>query len=92
MPIADPLFRGDLIKTFLGIGAKIIILSGVFAFLGLFFSNRIAGPVYRLSKDIIRMAENADLTLSFSLRDKDELQDVAIGIRSASPQRQWFIY
>ena len=73
----DPNIRRVVLKTFIFMAVKILSLSLFMSFLGLFLSNRIAGPIHRLSKDIITMSENADLTMRFSLREKDELTDIA---------------
>lgn len=77
IPFDDPHTRKDLIGTFIFMGVKIIALSFFFSLLGLYLSNRVAGPIHRLSRDIIRMSEHADLTVTFTLREKDELHDIA---------------
>ena len=42
----------------------------------LIVSNRLAGPIYRLEKDIAKVAQG-DLSVRFRLRQKDELQSLA---------------
>lgn len=68
----------DFILPGLALAAAIVIavvgLSA--ALLALFLSHRIAGPAYRLSKDIALFTDG-DLTKVFVLREKDELQTVA---------------
>ncbi|MFH1457703.1 MAG: HAMP domain-containing protein [Candidatus Omnitrophota bacterium] len=49
----------------------------------LFSSNRIAGPIYRLSKEIERLKEG-DLTGSFKIRSKDEFQELARNLNEMS--------
>lgn len=44
-----------------------------------FVSNHIAGPIYRLQKDIIRFAEG-NLKVYFHIRKKDELQELAVAL------------
>lgn len=44
-----------------------------------FVSNRIAGPIYRLQKDIAKFAEG-DLKVYFHIRKKDELQELAVSL------------
>lgn len=77
IPQASPELKKELIGTFIFITAKVIALTVVLAFFGLLLSNQIAGPVYRLSQDIIALAENADLTVRFNLRERDEVKEVA---------------
>lgn len=71
-----------LTNMFIVMLVKIAILSIIFSFLGLFLSSRIAGPMYKLSQNIKYIAEHADLTVSFPLREKDELKEVAESLNS----------
>lgn len=54
-------------------------VSALILFWGVLISHRIAGPVYRLEKDLERIA-NGDLSLRIKLRKKDELGSIAAGI------------
>lgn len=77
IPEHDVLMRKELIQTFIGIGIKIIIFSIIFSFLGLYLSSRFAGPIHRLTKEILYVSENADLTYMFKIRDNDELIEIS---------------
>lgn len=55
------------------------IISVAILFWGLIVSHRIAGPVYRLEKDLERM-EKGELGLRIKIRKKDELGSIAEGI------------
>ena len=59
-----------------------VIVSGVVTYIfGLFFSHKMAGPVYRLRNDIAEMTEG-DLERKVSLRKKDYFQLLATDINS----------
>ncbi|MFH1380363.1 MAG: methyl-accepting chemotaxis protein [bacterium] len=73
----NPELINDLIQTFVFMCGKIVILTIIFAFLGLYLSNRIAGPVYKLTQKIKLIADTSDLTVCFPLRKNDELKDLA---------------
>lgn len=64
------------LKPLVGISALYIILIAVF---GLFFSHKMAGPVYRIKRtlDDAQQGKIDIKTLQFRLRKKDELQDLA---------------
>lgn len=49
----------------------------------LFASNRIAGPIYRLSREVDRIKQG-DLTGSFRIRNKDEFQYLAKNLHEMS--------
>jgi len=51
-----------------------LVLSLVFA---LFYSARLAGPIYRLSQDMLRVARGEPIRPTFHLRGGDEMQEVA---------------
>ncbi|MFA5138553.1 MAG: HAMP domain-containing protein [Elusimicrobiota bacterium] len=51
-----------------------LLLTLVFA---LYYSNRLAGPLHRLTQDILRLARGEKTRLDFALRDADEMQEVA---------------
>ena len=46
-------------------------------FISLFFPLKIAGPLYRIEKDLKDHVRNGDLTMRFRLRKGDELVDLA---------------
>ena len=77
IPQADPEYGRNLMRMITGMSVKIILLSVIFSFLGLYLSNRIAGPTHRLARDISRMSEQADLTVTFPIREHDELKEIS---------------
>jgi len=54
-------------------GFGLLVLGMFFAF-GLFISNFVAGPIYRLEKTFEKMGEG-DLSMNVQIRKDDELQD-----------------
>jgi len=68
----------DFILPFLMISCLAgIIMSGILTIIiTLFISHRIAGPIYRLEKDIIEV-NKGNLCLDINVRENDELQDLA---------------
>ncbi len=56
-----------------------LVLMVVFSFLGLRYSHRIAGPVYRISKDIDRVLQG-EQGVRVKLRSKDRLQELSIQV------------
>lgn len=46
-------------------------------FFALYYSRGLAGPVHRLGQDMLRLARGEKTELSFSLRESDELQELA---------------
>ncbi|MEW6101567.1 MAG: hypothetical protein AB1481_04660 [Candidatus Omnitrophota bacterium] len=57
--------------------ALVVIIIGAFTILiTLFSSHRIAGPLYRMEKDIQELS-SGNLKIKFSLRDSDELKALA---------------
>lgn len=53
------------------------LLSTLIGFvLSLFYPHHIAGPLYRIEKDVLRIGEG-DLTVNISLRKGDEVMDLA---------------
>jgi len=65
------------INIILLLGLPVIIIA--ILWWGLFISHRIAGPVYRLEKDLDKIAKG-DFSLRIKLRKKDELSSIAAGI------------
>lgn len=47
---------------------------------GLLLSHRIAGPIYRLERELDRIAREGDFSVRLKLRRKDELGSIAGGI------------
>lgn len=58
------------------------VMAFVIVLLTILLSHRIAGPVYRLKRGLKAVIEG-DLTVRFSLREKDELKELAAGIDTA---------
>jgi methyl-accepting chemotaxis protein len=46
-------------------------------FFSIYLSHKIAGPLYRLERDVRALAEDGDLTKVFRLRKRDEMQEMA---------------
>jgi len=49
-------------------------------FFSIYLSHRIAGPLYRIEKDLKALSGDGDLTRVFRLRKNDEMQEVAQAI------------
>jgi methyl-accepting chemotaxis protein len=69
-------------KNFLDYLLPAVILSLLLAFLlsvviTLFFPLRIAGPLYRIERDLKEKVGEGDLTVRFKLRKSDEIRDLA---------------
>lgn len=60
----------------------ILVVGTATAFIALFISHRIAGPVYRLNQDLAKL-KDGDLAQSFHLRREDELQSLAASLNGA---------
>lgn len=69
--------RQDLTAFHLLLAMKSLVFMVLVAFISVYFSHRIAGPIYRLEKDLIYMINEGDLTKQFRLREKDELKELA---------------
>ncbi|MFA5858833.1 MAG: hypothetical protein WC955_07185 [Elusimicrobiota bacterium] len=54
-----------------------LIFVGLVIWLSLYFSHRIAGPLYRIEKDINDIIETSDFSKRIVLRQKDELSSLA---------------
>jgi signal transduction histidine kinase len=60
---------------------RLIFLSPLVILIGLVLSNRIAGPIYRIHK-FVRKIHAGDYSEKLTLREKDELQDLAVVMNS----------
>ncbi|MBI5573249.1 MAG: HAMP domain-containing protein [Elusimicrobia bacterium] len=69
--------RQDLAAFHLLLAVKSLVFMVLVAFISVYFSHRIAGPIYRLEKDLLHMVNEGDLTKQFRLREKDELKELA---------------
>ncbi|PKM92578.1 MAG: hypothetical protein CVU80_02620, partial [Elusimicrobia bacterium HGW-Elusimicrobia-4] len=69
--------RQDLTAFHLLLAVKSLVFMVFVAFISVYFSHRIAGPIYRLTKDLLTMINDGDLTKQFRLREKDELKELA---------------
>jgi len=69
--------RQDLTAFHLLLAVKSLVFMVLVAFISVYFSHRIAGPIYRLEKDLMQMVNEGDLTKQFHLREKDELKELA---------------
>ncbi len=70
------------IKNFLELLLPGVIIAFVLglasaASIALFFPHRIAGPLYRIEKELREEVGEGDLTVSFAVRKNDELGDLA---------------
>ena len=72
------LSTSDFIMPYLLLSSFIAIFFSTLAcwWMTLLISNRLAGPIFRLEKDIAKMAEG-DLTVHFRVRKDDELKSLA---------------
>jgi methyl-accepting chemotaxis protein len=82
--VGEHLFSGSLLKTayrilFLGLLVVIVEL----AFLTIFISHKVAGPIYRLSK-FAEDVKGGNFASKIYLRKGDELTDVAIDFNKTS--------
>jgi len=57
-------------------------------FWGLLISHRIAGPVYRLEKELDKISKG-NFSLRIKFRKKDELASVAEGINKVLDKAEW---
>lgn len=55
---------------------------------GLLLSHRIAGPIYRLERDLDRIAKEGDFSVRFKFRKKDELGSIAEGLNKVLERAQ----
>lgn len=60
---------------------RLIFLSPLVILIGLVLSNRIAGPIYRIHK-FVKKVHAGDYSEKITLREKDELQDLAAAMNS----------
>ncbi len=69
-------------ENFLDLLLPAVVISLIFALVAsivitLFLPIKIAGPVYRIERDLIEKVAHGDLTVKFKLRKGDELTDLA---------------
>ena len=78
--LADVYPQGRLVYVFkatnLALIRNLLLISPLIFLLGLLFSHRIAGPVYRIEKTLEEIARG-NLSLRIKLREGDELVDLA---------------
>jgi HAMP domain-containing protein len=75
--------RAEMLPTILGIfGVGLLLVILQIALLTIFFSHRIAGPVFRFER-ILREVAEGRYSATVSLRRTDELQDLADALNSA---------
>jgi methyl-accepting chemotaxis protein len=67
--LINPIFMYVNITNFLFVTIMLIIT-------GIWMIRKTSGPLYRISKDIIKVA-NGDLSTSITIRQKDEFKDIA---------------
>lgn len=72
--VQPPINRIELILPPILVNNLIIVV--LLVIIGIFYSHRIAGPVYRISRDIERVLEG-EKGVSIRLRKKDKLKDLA---------------
>ncbi len=63
------------------VGSLFIALIAALA-IGIFFPHRIAGPLYRIERDLKEKVGGGDLTVRFVLRKGDEVHDLANAINT----------
>jgi len=74
------------INFILLLGLPIIVI--VLLWWGIFISHRIAGPVYRLEKELDKISKG-NFSLRIKFRKKDELSSVAEGINKVLDKVEW---
>ncbi|MEK7744889.1 MAG: HAMP domain-containing protein [Elusimicrobiota bacterium] len=67
--------RVQIVLPALAISLAVNLVLGVF--FTLLYSQRLAGPLHRLTQDMLKVARGEPVKLGFHLRDSDELQEVA---------------
>ncbi|MBA3065516.1 hypothetical protein KJ633_04255 [bacterium] len=80
-----PLFPNILSSQFAGqikaVQMKLLISGLVYTalivYMSFYISHRIAGPIFRIEKDIRHLIEENNFNFRFKLREKDELQELA---------------
>lgn len=75
------LLNGILIRANRNLVPFFLIMIGIVVIVTILLSHRVAGPVFRLKRDVKTVA-GGDLTVKFFLRETDELKDLASGIDS----------
>jgi len=82
-------FKGLLLSRTVVIGLVVgVLISGAVALINLFYSHRIAGPLYRIEQEAGRI-EEGDLTVRIRLRQGDAVEPLADEIsRLASKHRE----
>jgi methyl-accepting chemotaxis protein len=63
------------------VGSLVIALISALA-IGIFFPHRIAGPLYRIERDLKEKVGKGDLSIRFVLRKGDEVHDLAKAINT----------
>lgn len=53
-----------------------IVVGAILFFWGLFYSHRIAGPLYRIDRDLREAAENGQSIMTLKTREKDFFQEL----------------
>ncbi|MBK23184.1 MAG: hypothetical protein CME70_04185 [Halobacteriovorax sp.] len=53
-----------------------IVIGAILFFWGLFYSHRIAGPLYRIDRDLREAASNGQSLMSLKTRDSDFFQEI----------------
>lgn len=52
----------------------------IISILSIYVTHRIVGPMYRLEKDAMKLADTPDVKFRFKFRKKDEFQEVAMSL------------
>lgn len=73
---SDAMFRSLELYTVIGVVIISIIFIAYIIYVFTLFSNRIAGPMYRIDQTLSALSEG-DLSVQIHLRDKDEFQYAA---------------
>lgn len=78
-------------KNFLDYLLPVVIISLVVGFLAsigitIFFPHKIAGPLYRIERDLREKVGAGDLSVKFILRKGDEVQDLAEALNTTIEQ------
>jgi methyl-accepting chemotaxis protein len=74
--------RKDITAFNILLTIKSFVFIAIVAFMSIYFSHRITGPIYRLEKDLLLLISEGDLTKQFRLREKDELKEIAAALNA----------
>ncbi|MEY4615409.1 MAG: hypothetical protein RJB66_369 [Pseudomonadota bacterium] len=75
-------------KYIVSVSVAFSIAGVIFYLFGIYFSNKIAGPIYRLMKILDELKIEPDKQVSFSVRKGDYFEDLASKIEKALKEKE----